>query len=80
MEQGCDFEAAGAIQVPFAIGRRGGRILFRNPGGEYVLVVACDGTLVRGIQRRRLVVKHKGRYKTLPLPGGIWSVSTLVFK
>ena len=55
-------------------------ILFRNPGGEYVLVVACDGTLVRGIQRRRLVVKHKGRYKTLPLPGGIWSVSTLVFK
>ena len=55
-------------------------ILFRNPDGEYVLVVACDGTLVRGIQRRRLVVKYKGLYKTLPLPGGQWSVSTLLFK
>lgn len=55
-------------------------ILFRNPGGEFVLVVACDGSLVRDIQRRRLVVKYKGGYKTLPLPGGQWSVSTLVFK
>ena len=55
-------------------------ILFRNPDGEYVLVVACDGTLMRGIERRRLVVKYKGRYKTLPLPGAQWSVSTLVFK
>ncbi|MBR2837166.1 MAG: hypothetical protein IKE55_00110 [Kiritimatiellae bacterium] len=55
-------------------------VLFRNPGGEFVLVVACDGTLVRRIQRRRLVVRYKGKYKTLPLPGGQWSVSTLVFK
>ena len=55
-------------------------ILFRNPDGEYVLVVACDGSLVRRIERRRLVVKYKGRYKTLPLPGKQWSVSTLVFK
>lgn len=55
-------------------------ILFRNPGGEYVLVVACDGTLARKIHRRRLVVKYKGRYKTLPLPAGQWSVSTLLFK
>ena len=55
-------------------------ILFRNPDGEYVLVVACDGTLMRGIERRRLVVKYKDRYKTLPLPGAQWSVSTLVFK
>lgn len=55
-------------------------ILFRNPDGEYVLVVACDGSLVRGIERRRLVVQYKGRYKTLPLPGKQWSVSTLVFK
>ena len=55
-------------------------ILFRNPDGEYILVVACDGSLVRGVQRRRLVVKHKGLYKSLPLPGGQWSVSTLVFK
>ena len=55
-------------------------ILFRNPDGENVLVVACDGSLVRRIQRRRIVVKYKGLYKTLPLPGGVWSVSTLVFK
>lgn len=55
-------------------------ILFRNPDGENVLVVACDGTLVRGKQRRRLVIKYKGLYKTLPMPGGQWSVSTLVFK
>lgn len=55
-------------------------ILFRNPDGEYVLVVACDGTLVRNIQRRRVVVKYKGKYKTLPFPGKQWSVSTLVFK
>ncbi len=55
-------------------------ILFRNPDGQYVLVVACDGTLVRKIQRRRLVVKYKGLYKTLPMPGGQWSVSTLVFR
>ena len=55
-------------------------ILFRNPDGEYVLVVACDGTLARRIERRRIVVKYKGRYKTLPLPGGQWSVSTLLFK
>ena len=55
-------------------------ILFRNPGGEYVLVVACDGTLVRQTQRRRLVIKHRSKYKTLPLPGGLWSVSTLVFR
>ncbi|MCR5753134.1 MAG: hypothetical protein K6G91_14370 [Kiritimatiellae bacterium] len=55
-------------------------ILFRNPDGQYVLVVACDGTLVRKIQRRRLVVKYKGLYKALPMPGGQWSVSTLVFR
>ena len=52
----------------------------RNPDGAHVLVVACDGSLVRRIQRRRLVIKYKGLYKTLPLPGGQWSVSTLVFK
>lgn len=55
-------------------------ILFKNPDGEYVLVVACDGSLVRRIQRRRLVVKYKGKYKSFPLPGGHWSVSTLIFK
>ena len=34
----------------------------------------------RIIHRRRLVVKYKGLYKSLPLPGGQWSVSTLIFK
>ena len=53
---------------------------FRNPDGTNVLVVVCDGTLVRAIQRRRLVVKYRGRYKTLPLPGGQRSVSTLLFR
>ena len=55
-------------------------ILFRNPDGEYVLVVVCDGSPVRRIQRHRLVIKYKGLYKTLPLPGCQWSVSTLLFK
>lgn len=55
-------------------------MLFKNPNEEYVLVVVCDGTLVRRIQRRRLVVKYRGKYKSLPLPGGQWSVSTLIFK
>lgn len=55
-------------------------ILFKNPDGAFVLAVACDGSLVRDIQRRRLVVKYRGRYKSLPLPGGQWSLSTLVFK
>ena len=75
------FVARGA-RVMEVSGSRDGTclILFRNPDGTFVLVVACDGTLVRGIQRRRLVVKYRGRYKTLPLPGGQWSVSTLIFK
>ena len=55
-------------------------IMFRNPDGENVLVVVCDGSPVRRIQRHRIVVKYKGLFKTLPLPGGMWSVSTLVFK
>lgn len=75
------FVKRGARVMDVSGSRDGTRlVLFRNPEGENVLVVACDGTLVRKIQRRRLVVKYKGRYKTLPLPGGQWSVSTLVFK
>ena len=68
---------ARVMEVP---GSRDGTrlILFRNPDGQHVLVVACDGSLVRDIQRRRLVVKYKGFYKTLPLPAGQWSLSTLV--
>ena len=75
------FVKRGARVMDVAGSRDGTRLLlFRNPGGEYVLVVACDGSLVRNIQRRRLVVKYRGRYKSLPMPGGQWSVSTLVFK
>ncbi len=75
------FVARGARVMEVSGSRDGTRlILFRNPNGEYVLVVACDGTLVRRIQRRRLVIKYKGLYKSLPLPGGQWSVSTLIFK
>ncbi len=75
------FVRRGARVMEVSGSRDGTRlILFRNPGGEYILVVACDGSLVRGIQRRRLVVKYGGLYKSLPLPGGLWSVSTLVFK
>jgi glucosylceramidase len=75
------FVKRGARVMEVSGSRDGTRlILFRNPDGEYILVVACDGTLVRDIQRRRLVIKYKGLYKTLPLPGGQWSVSTLVFK
>lgn len=75
------FVKRGARILEIAGSRDGAHLIaFKNPDGEYVLVVACDGTLVRRIQRRRLVVKYRGRYKTLPLPGGQWSVSTLVFK
>ena len=75
------FVKRGARVMEVSGSRDGTRlILFKNPDGEHVLVVACDGTLVRGIQRRRLVVRYNGLYKTLPLPGGQWSVSTLVFK
>ena len=55
-------------------------LAFRNPSGENVLIVVTDGAPVKEIQRHRLVVKYKGAYKTLPLPTGKWSVSTLVFK
>ena len=75
------FVKHGAHVMEVSGSRDGARlILFRNPDGEYVLVVACDGTLVRDILRKRIVIKYKGKYKSLPLPGGQWSVSTLVFK
>ena len=75
------FVRRGARVMEVSGSRDGTRvILFRNPDGEYVLVAACDGTPARGIQRRRVVVKYKGRYKTLPFPGRQWSISTLVFK
>ncbi len=59
-------------------------MLFRNPDGEYVLVVASEGHSVKqGVNwepRPSLYVKCQGEYKHLPLPYGTWSVTTLVFK
>ena len=48
--------------------------------GASLTDAAADGSLVRTIQRHRLVVRYKGLYKTLPMPPGMWSVSTLVFR
>ena len=60
-------------------------LLFRNPDGAYVLVVACNAG--RGITREshneprpKLYVKCNGEYKHLPLPFGTWSVTTMVFR
>ena len=66
-------------------------LLFRNPDGEYVLVVASDGrgtprndTNRRGADgsepRPKLYVRYGGEMKHLPLPHGTWSVTTVVFK
>lgn len=75
------FVRRGARVLGIEGSRDGTRLIaFRNPNGECVLVVACDGSPVKDIQRHRLVIKHKGAYKTLPLPAGKWSISTLVFK
>lgn len=62
-------------------------LLFRNPGDEYVLVVASDGY---GESRRpkaeaneprpKLYVTCGGEMKHLPLPYGKWSLTTLVFR
>lgn len=59
-------------------------MLFRNPDGSYVLVVASEGVGVKkGINwepRPAIYVKCAGRYKHLPLPYQTWSVTTMVFK
>jgi len=66
-------------------------LLFRNPDGEYVLVVASDGhgTPRNDVNRRgadgyeprpKLYIRCQGQMKHLPLPYGSWSVTTLIFK
>lgn len=55
-------------------------ILFRNPNGEYVLVVGHDGKRPKGVlPRPRLRVRFGGQDLALPLPFGTWSLTTLVF-
>ena len=59
-------------------------MLFRNPDGAYVLVVACTGESSNPDKKKRprprLYVKCNGEHKYLPLPWGTWSVTTMVFK
>ena len=63
-------------------------LLFRNPGGEHVLVCACaSGKGLSGRTgpdghepRPKLYVKYAGENKHLPLPFDTWSVTTMVFK
>jgi len=62
-------------------------LLFRNPGDEYVLIIASDG---RGLQgrsgresyepRAKIYVSCGGEMKHMPLPYGTWSLTTMVFK
>ena len=62
-------------------------LLFRNPGDEYVLVVASDGRGHQGRQkadasepRPKIYVSCGGEMKHLPLPYGTWSLTTMVFR
>lgn len=62
-------------------------LLFRNPGDEYVLVVASDGHGLQGRPngesnepRPKLYVSCGGEMKHMPLPYGTWSLTTMVFK
>lgn len=56
-------------------------LLFRNPGDEYVLIVASDGMgKDKWEPRPKIYVRCQGQMKHLPLPYGTWSVTTLVFK
>ncbi|MGN0833038.1 MAG: hypothetical protein ACI4RD_05260 [Kiritimatiellia bacterium] len=66
-------------------------LLFRNPDGEYVLVVASDGkgtprndTTRRNADgsepRPKLYLRYGGEMKHLPLPYDTWSLTTVVFR
>ena len=56
-------------------------VLFRNPSGEYVLVIGCVGrsTLDKKIPRARIHVKFHNEWLAVPLPFGTWSLTTVVF-
>lgn len=50
-------------------------IAFRNPDGQYVVVVAADE---KPKTRQRVQIKFKGQYFTLNLPLHSWSLSTII--
>lgn len=50
-------------------------ITFRNPDGQYVIVVACGN---RGADRQRVQIKFKDQYLAFALPLNTWSLSTIV--
>lgn len=50
-------------------------ITFRNPNGQYVIIVACDNM---GTNRQRLQIKYKGQYLAYALPLNTWSLSTII--
>ena len=56
-------------------------ILFRNPTGEYVLVIGCTGKSVlnKKTPRARVHVKYRNEWLAVPLPYGTWSLTTVVF-
>ena len=64
--------------------KRKGRVVMHTEGiqenKEMIHWQDIKKSQFKKMYRHRLVVKYKGRYKTLPLPGGQWSVSTLVFR
>lgn len=59
-------------------------LLFQNPDGEYVLVAACNGNVLKGRDshgaRPRLYVRYANEEKEIPMPYGYWSLTTMVFK
>lgn len=50
-------------------------ITFRNPDGQFVVVVVCDNM---GGQRQRVQLKFKDQYLAFALPLYTWSISTIV--
>ena len=55
-------------------------LLFRNPGGEYVLVAASEGVGTTKYPRPKLTIRLGNEMKLVEIPWGTWSVTTVVFK
>ena len=73
-------------KIMFADGdtRGAATVLFRNPSGEYVMVIGCIGTSVpcdapMWNPRARILIKFRGEMLSLPLPYNTWSLTTVVF-
>lgn len=76
------FVKRGARLLHVAGERDGTRlVLFRNPSGEHVLVIGCLGTSAneKKIPRARVHVKYRDEWLAVPLPYGVWSLTTVVF-